>query len=63
MAIQGHKTPGTPRFKILCPNDEDKIPIAIQSQYRSGVGLLLYFIKHSRIDLESSVNIPSAWMV
>jgi hypothetical protein len=31
MTMQGHGTAGTPRFKILRPNDEDKIPIAVQS--------------------------------
>jgi hypothetical protein len=31
MAMQGHGTAGTPRFKIQRPNDKDKIPIAGQS--------------------------------
>jgi hypothetical protein len=30
-AMQGHGTPGTSCFKILRRNDEDKIPIANQS--------------------------------
>jgi hypothetical protein len=48
MAIQGHGTPGTTRFKIVRPNNEDKIPTVIQYQYWFGVGMLLYFIKHSK---------------
>jgi hypothetical protein len=43
-----YKTPGTPRFKIVCPeNDEDIIEPNLQSRYRSGVGVLLYLIKYS----------------
>jgi hypothetical protein len=55
MAMQGHGIPGTPRFKIVRPNDEDKTPIASQSRYRSGVGMLLYLNKHSRLDLANVV--------
>ena len=32
-------TPGTPQFKIVRPNDDDKIDSAIQSKYRS-IGML-----------------------
>jgi hypothetical protein len=40
-----YKTPGTPRFKILCPgNDDDIIEPNFQSRYRSGIGMLLYLI-------------------
>jgi hypothetical protein len=47
-----YKTPGAPRFKIVCPeNDEDIIAPNLQSRYRSGVGILLYLIKYSRLDL------------
>jgi hypothetical protein len=47
-----YKTPGTPRFKIVCPdNDDDIIEPNLQSRYRSGVGMLLYLIKYSRPDL------------
>jgi hypothetical protein len=43
-----YKTPGTPRFKIFCPdNDDDMIEPNSQSRYRSGVGILLYLIKYS----------------
>jgi hypothetical protein len=46
------KTSGTPKFKIVCPeNDEDIIGPNLQSRYRSGVGMLLYLIKYSRRDM------------
>jgi hypothetical protein len=51
MAMQGHGTSGTHWFKIARPNNEDKVPIAIQSRYRSGFVILLYLIKHSKHDL------------
>jgi hypothetical protein len=43
-----YETPGTPRFKNVCPdNDDDIIESNLQSRYRSGVGMLLYLIKYS----------------
>jgi hypothetical protein len=43
-----YKTPGTPRFKIVClANDDDIIEPNLQPRYRSGVGMLLYLIKYS----------------
>ena len=49
-------TPGTPRFKIVRPENEDKIDSVMQSKYRSGVGMLLYLIKYSRPDLANVVR-------
>jgi hypothetical protein len=47
-----YKNPGTPRFKIVCPeNNEDIIELNLQSTYHSGAGMLLYLIKYSRSDL------------
>jgi hypothetical protein len=47
-----YKTPGTPRFKIVRPADEDDlIDSTLQSRYRSAVGMLLYLTKYSRPDL------------
>jgi hypothetical protein len=55
MSMKGHETPGKPRIKIVRSKCENKIPIGILSCYRSGVGMLLYRIKHSRPDLENVV--------
>jgi hypothetical protein len=47
-----YKTPGTPRFKIVFPdNDDDIIEPNVQSRYRSGVGMMFYLIKYSQPDL------------
>jgi hypothetical protein len=47
-----YKTPGTPRFKIVCPdNDDDIIEPNLQNRYRSGVRMSLYLINYSRPDL------------
>jgi hypothetical protein len=54
MAMQRHWTSGTPPFKILRPSDEDII--ASESQYRTVVGMLLYLIKNSRLDLANLVR-------
>jgi hypothetical protein len=62
MAMQGHRTPGKPLFKIVRQNDEDKIPIESQSRYRYGFGMLLYIIKHSRSDLANVVRQLSTCM-
>jgi hypothetical protein len=43
---------GTYNFKIVRPIDEiENIDHNQQSKYRSGVGMLLYLIKYSRLDL------------
>jgi hypothetical protein len=44
-------TPGTPRFLIVRPDDADKVDAAMQSKYRSRVGMLLHLIKYLRPDL------------
>jgi hypothetical protein len=47
-----YKTPGTPRFKIIRPDDDDDIIDSdLQSRYQSGVGMLLFLTKHSRTDI------------
>jgi hypothetical protein len=52
-----YKTPGTPRFKVVCPDyDDDIIELNLQSRYRSGVGMLLYLIKYSQPDLSNVVR-------
>jgi hypothetical protein len=46
-----HGTPGTPRFKIVRPDNAEKVDTAMQTKYRSEVGMLFYLIKYSRPDL------------
>jgi hypothetical protein len=42
-----YKTPGTPRFKIVCPdNDDDIIEPNLQNRFCSRVRMLLYLIKY-----------------
>jgi hypothetical protein len=51
---KGLQNPGTPRFKIVCPeNDDDIIEPNFQSRYHSGIGMLLYLylIKYFQPDL------------
>jgi hypothetical protein len=55
--LQVYGTPGTPRFRIVRPKEDiEKIDDELQSKYRSGTGMLLYLIKHSRPDLANVVR-------
>jgi hypothetical protein len=55
--MQAYSTHGTPRFKIVRPtNGIEGINETMQSRYRSGVGMLLYLIKHSRPDIANVVR-------
>ena len=55
--LQSYTTPGTPGFKALKTEDESEwISDELQSRYRTGVGQLMYLIKHSRPDLMSAVR-------
>jgi hypothetical protein len=58
-----YKTPKTPRFKIVCPeNDEDIIEPNLQSRYCSGVGMLVHLIKYSQPDFETLLgSFQSVW--
>ena len=50
-------TPGTPGLSLIKEIDDDnKIPQELQSRYRTGVGMLLFLIKHSRPDLCNGVR-------
>ena len=50
-------TPGTPRFTARrLENHEDKVNTEDHEIYRSGVGTLLYLMKHSRPDISNSVR-------
>ena len=52
-----YKTPGTPGFGVIRPKEGDtKVDPDMQAAYRSGVGMLLYLIKHSRPDISNAVR-------
>ena len=51
------KTPGTPGYGVSRPTDDEQmISMAEQSLYRSGIGMLLYLVKHSRPDIANAVR-------
>ena len=50
-------TPGTPRFTARrLEHEEDKVNAKDHETYRSGVGTLLYLMKHSRPDISNPVR-------
>ena len=50
-------TPGTPSFRITRPGPDDPVIDATQQKrYGSGVGMLLYLVKHSRPDIANAVR-------
>ena len=52
-----YKTPGTPGFSIIRPKGDDiTVSAEMQSRYRSGVGMLLFLVKHSRPDISNAVR-------
>ena len=53
--LQNYKTPGTPGGSIL-RNPMGKVDADKQKIYRSGVGMLLYLVKHSRPDISNAVR-------
>jgi hypothetical protein len=54
---QKYMTPGTPGYNLVRPqNDNEKISAKDQHTYRSGVGTLLQFVKHSRPDINNPVR-------
>ena len=55
--LKNYQTPGTPGFKIMKPeNESEMISEELQSRYRTGVGQIMFLIKHSRPDLMSAVR-------
>ena len=51
------KTPGTPGIGVTkCTEESKVITVEKQTQYRSGTGMLLFLIKHSRPDISNSVR-------
>ncbi len=62
--MRGTKTPGTPSFGIVRPiNEDEKISSEKQKLYRSGVGMLLYLVKHSRPDIANAVRELSKFLM
>jgi hypothetical protein len=55
--IRDFKTPAGPKTTIIRPVKEDKlITKKEQTIYRSGVGMLLYLVKHSRPEISNAVR-------
>jgi hypothetical protein len=55
--MQVYRTPGTPGSGIIRPKgDEVKLSPEEQKLYRSGVGMLLFLVKHSRPDIANAVR-------
>ena len=55
--LQRYKTAMGPGQVIMRPSDDDDyLDEEKQTEYRSGVGMLLYLLKHSRPDLSNSVR-------
>ena len=55
--LQMYRTAGTPGLGLVKPqSEEDKVDAEKQSRYRTGVGMLLYCIKHSRPDLANPIR-------
>ena len=47
-----YRTPGTPNMRLSKPDEEEKmVDQEEQSLYRTGVGMLMFCVKHSRLDI------------
>jgi hypothetical protein len=54
---QVYKTPGTPELGLVKVNEEmEQVSPEMQSRYCTGVGMLLFLIKHSRPDMANAVR-------
>ena len=55
--VRSHQTPAGLKTIVMSPMEGDPLISAeAQSKYRSGVGMLLYLIKHSRPDLANAIR-------
>jgi hypothetical protein len=53
---QVYKTPGMPGLGLVKLTEElEKVSPEMQSRYHTGVGMLLFLIKHSRPDMVNTV--------
>jgi hypothetical protein len=56
-SLKDFQTPAPPRSMVKLPHKEDTlIPIENQTKFRSGVGILLYLVKHSQFDIANSAR-------
>jgi hypothetical protein len=56
-SLKDSQTPAPTRSMVKHPDKEDTlVPAEEQSKFRSGVGMLLYLVKHSRFDIDNSVR-------
>ena len=53
---KAYATPGTPGFTFVKPEIGSELNVDQQKMYRSGVGMLLYLLKHSRPDLSNPIR-------
>jgi hypothetical protein len=56
-SLEDFSTPAPPRTIVKHPDKEyTLIPVDQQTKYRSGVGILLYLVNHTKIDVTKSVK-------
>ena len=52
-----YKMPGTPSVGLVHPTDKNEVVYKeYHEQYRTGVGMLFYLVKHTRPDIENAVR-------
>ena len=55
--LQVYRTPGTPGNGLMRPLDKKpKVTVEVHTMYRSGVGMLLFLVKHTRPDIANPVR-------
>ena len=54
--LKNYRTPGTPGFTVIRSELQDVIEDDLQKLYRTGVGTLLYLVKHSQPDIANPVR-------
>ena len=55
--LQVYRTPGTPGNGLMRPLDKKpKVTVEVHMMYRSGVGMLLFLVKHTRPDIANPVR-------
>ena len=54
--LKTYKMPGTPSVGTVCPTDKNEVVSKEQHEkYRNGVGMLLYLMKNTRLDISNSM--------